>query len=600
MKRTTLVALATACLLAIIASAPLSAQALEPIRYTLRFPAPHTHYVEVEASIPTAGRPDVEVYMATWTPGSYLIREYERNVEAVTAANGATPLAVEKSRKNRWKIATGGARTVTLRYRVYSREMTVRNNWVEAGFAMLNGAPTFLTLPERATRPHDVKVELPAAWKGVQTPLMPVAGAANTFRADDFDTLVDSPIIIGNPVVREFTVDGKKHALVLEGDPSLFDADRAAADVKKIVEAGRNVMGPLPYPHYYFLNMVTESGGGLEHKNSFLGMSGRYTTRTHRSYLGWLGLVAHEYFHNWNVKRLRPLELGPFDYENENYVKMLWVAEGFTDYYGEVLPRRAGLATREEFLDGLSDSIEQVQTTPGRLVTPVNMASYDTWIKQYRPDENTANTSVNYYPKGAVIAFLLDARIRKGSNGQRTLDTGMQWAMQRYSGDKGYTPDQFYQVMSEAAGTDLKGWFAKAAESTEELDYTEALDYFGLRFRPTDTRTARAVIGGGTRNDAGRLVITSVRRGTPAIEAGLNVDDEILAIDEVRVRADGLAARLDQYKPGDKIAVLVARRDKLTRLDVTLGAEPGRAWRLEPSPTATAEQKARLTAWMDQ
>ncbi len=259
-------------------------QALKPIRYTLRFPAPHTHYVEVEASIPTAGRTDVEVYMAMWTPGSYLIREYERNVEAVTAANGTTALAVEKSRKNRWKITTGGA-------------------------------PTFITVTDRAARAHEVKVELPAAWKGVQTPLMPVAGAVNTFRAEDFDTPIDSPIILGNPVVREFTVDGKKHALVLEGDTSLFDADRAAADSKKIVEAGRNVMGPLLYPHY--------------------------------------------------------------------------------------------------------------------------------------------------------------------------------------------TPDRFYQVMSEAAGSDLKGWFAKAAESTDELDYTEALDFYGLRFRPTDTRNARAFIGGGTRNDAG-------------------------------------------------------------------------------------------------
>ncbi len=600
MKRTTLLALATACLLATATSGQLSAQALEPIRYTLRFPAPHTHYVEVEATIPAAGRPEVEVYMATWTPGSYLIREYERNVEAMAASNGANALAVEKTRKNRWKVTTRGARAVTLRYKVYSREMTVRNNWVEAGFAMLNGAPTFVTLVESAARPHEVRVELAATWRGVQTPLMPVATMPDTFRADDFDTLIDSPIIIGNPVVREFTVDGKKHALVLEGDPSLFDADRAAADVKKIVEAGRNVMGPLPYPHYYFLNMVTESGGGLEHKNSFLGMSGRFTTRTHRSYMSWLGLIAHEYFHNWNVKRLRPVELGPFDYENENYVKTLWVAEGFTDYYAEVLPRRAGLATQQEFLDGLSDSIEAVQTTPGRLVTPVDMASFDTWIKQYRPDENTANTSVNYYPKGAVIAFLLDARIRKSSGAARTLDTGMQWAMQRYSGAKGYTPAQFYEVMSEAAGTDLKGWFAQTAESTDELDYTEALDYFGLRFRPTDPRSARAFLGGGTRNDNGRLVITSVRRGTPAIEAGLNVDDEILAIDDVRVRADGLTARLDQYKPGDKVALLVARRDKLTRIDVTLGSEPGRAWRLEVAPNASAEQKARLTAWLGQ
>jgi predicted metalloprotease with PDZ domain len=600
MKRATLAAFACAMALAVTGSEPLGAQALEPIRYTLRFPAPHTHYVEVEASIPTAGRPDVEVYMATWTPGSYLIREYERHVEGVTATAGARALAVEKSRKNRWKITTGGAANVTLRYKVYSREMTVRNNWVEAGFVMINGAPTFLTLVERAARPHEVKVELPASWKGVQTPLMPVAGSANTFRAEDFDTIVDSPIIIGNPVVREFTVDGKKHALVLEGDPSLFDADKAAADVQKIVVAGKNVMGSLPYPHYYFLNMVVEAGGGLEHKNSFLGMTGRFTTRTHRGYMDWLGLIAHEYFHNWNVKRLRPVELGPFDYENENYVKTLWVAEGFTDYYAEILPKRAGIATRDEFLDRLSNSIEQVQVTPGRLVTPVATASYDTWIKQYRPDENTPNMSVNYYSKGAVIAFLLDAKIRKATSGARSLDTGMQWSMQRFSGAKGYTPEQFYQVMGEAAGTDLKGWFAKTAESTDELDYSEALEYYGLRFRPVDTKTARAYIGGGTRNDGGRLVITSVRRGTPAITAGLNVDDEILAIDDVRVRADGLVARMDQYKPGDKVSVLVARRDRLMKIDVTLGPEPGRAWRLEALPTATDEQKAHFSAWAGQ
>ena len=591
--------LAAACLCTVVFTAPrLGAQALDPIRYTLRFPAPHTQYVDVEAAFPTSGRAEIDVYMATWTPGSYLIREYERNVEAVTAAAGTRALNVAKSSKNRWKISTGGAPNVTLRYKVYSREMTVRNNWVEAAFAMLNGAPTFITLVERVARPHEVRVELPEAWKRIETPLEPVSGSANTFRADNFDTLVDSPIIIGNPLVRDFTVDGKKHSIVFEGDTALIDADKTVSDVQKIVVAARNVMGPLQYPHYHFFTLVVEQGGGLEHKNSFMGMGTRFLTRTDGAYKNWLGLIAHEYFHNWNVKRLRPIELGPFDYENENYVKMLWVAEGFTDYYADVLPKRAGIVSKDEFLNTISNQIEQVQTIPGRLVTPVNMASFDTWIKQYRPDENIANMSINYYPKGAVIAFLLDARIRKATNGARSLDTGMQWAMQRYSGEKGYTPDQFYAVMSEAAGTDLKPWFAKTAESTDELDYTEALEYYGLRFRPAPAST-RAFIGGGTRNDGGRLVITSVRRDTPAISAGLNVDDEIIAIDDVRVRADGLTARLDQYKPGDKISVLVARRDRLMKIDVTLGAEPGRAWRLEPLANATAEQTAHLNALMD-
>ena len=238
------------------------------------------------------------------------------------------------------------------------------------------------------------------------------------------------------------------------------------------------------------------------------------------------------------------------------------------------------------------------QPPPGRLVTAVNMASFDTWIKQYRPDENTGNTTIDYYPKGAVIAFLLHAKIRKATNGARTLDEGMRLALQRYSGEKGFTPEQFYQVMSETAGIDLTAFFKHAAESTEELDYTEALDYFGLRFRPVDTANAGAYIGAQTRADGGRLVVSIVPRGTPAFESGLNVGDEILAIDDVRVRADGLATRLEAYRPGDKVELLVGRRDRLTRLDVTLGADPGRRWRLEMRTDATPEQRSRVRAWL--
>jgi predicted metalloprotease with PDZ domain len=575
-----------------------SAQAPEPIRYTLRFPAPHTHYVEVEAVYPTGRRPQVELMMAVWTPGSYLVREYQRHVEHLVASAAGKTLAVVKPVKNRWRIDTGGAPSVTVTYRVYGREMTVRNNWVEAAFAMLNGAPTFITLAERSARAHEVRLELPAAWQGSATPLMPVAGQPHAYRAEDFDTLVDSPIIVGNPVVKTFEVDGKRHHLVLEGDPALFDADRAAADVRKIVEAGQGVMGRLDYPHYFFLNMVVEAGGGLEHKNAFLTMSGRYTTRTRRAYVSWLTLVAHEYFHNWNVKRLRPVELGPFDYETETYTKALWVGEGFTDYYGALLVARAGLSTPNEYLDELSNTIEQVQMRPGRLVQPVDMASFDTWIKHYRPDENTLNTSIDYYSKGASIAFMLDAKIRKATAGAKTLDDALRLAYARYSGATGYTLEQFYAVMSEAAGTNLTPWFTAVVSSVDELDFSEALDYYGLRFTPVDLRAARATLGASTRVDTGRLVVTVVRRGTAAHAAGLNTDDEILALDDVRVRADGLVARMDQYRVGDTVRLLVARRDRLVTLDVTLGAEPGRPWRLQPKPDATAEQRARLAAWL--
>ncbi|MGQ0735953.1 MAG: M61 family metallopeptidase [Acidobacteriota bacterium] len=601
MVRKTALALAITLAAVLAPLSSIDAQTQEPIRYTLRFPAPQTHYVEVDAVFPANGRPDIELFMAVWTPGSYLIREYQRHVEGLTArsANGIA-LAVSKTSKNRWRVATGGAATVRVAYRVYGRERSVRTNWIEQDYAVLNGAPTFISVVGGTTRPIEVRIEPAQGWKVSATALTPGLGA-HAYRAEDFDTLVDSPILLGNAVVRQFQVENKRHYLVLEGDTEFFDADRAIGDLRRIVETAGVIMGGrYDYPHYYFLNVLNEASGGLEHKNSFLVMASRFTTRTPRDYQGWLGLVAHEYFHNWNAKRLRPIELGPyFDYEREVLTKALWIVEGFTDYYAGVILRRAGLATREEYLDELTAQIEAVQSAPGRLVTSVDMASYDTWIKQYRPDENTINTSVNYYPKGAVIAFLLDARIRRATNGARSLDDAMRLAYERYSGPKGFTLDQFYQSMSDSAKTNLRAFFASSVESTEELNYREALDWYGLRFSPTGARSDRAWMGASTRNDGGRLVVTAVRRDTPAIAAGLNVDDEILAIDDIRVRAD-LGTRLERYRPGDRIKLLVGRRDRLLNLELMLGAEPSRPWRLEQDPNATEAQRYRLISWIGQ
>ncbi len=575
-----------------------------PIRYTVSFPAPHTHYVEVAAEVPTGRRPDVELMMAVWTPGSYLVREYERNVEAVvaTGADGRS-LTVSKPEKNHWRIATGGAPTVTVRYRVYSREMSVRTNWVEAGFAMLNGAPTFMTLADRAPRVHEVTILPATGWRRSVTGLPEAAGAAHRYRAADFDTLVDSPIVIGNPAVYEFTVDGKKHFLVNEGEGGIFDGAKAAKDLETLVQTHRKMWGSLPYDKYVFFNMLTlptgSAGGGLEHKNSTILMDWRFATRTRQPYLSWLELASHEYFHVWNVKRLRPVELGPFDYENENHTRSLWIAEGVTDYYADLLVHRAGLSSREEYLTALSSKIEELQTTPGRLVQPVDQASFDAWIKYYRPDENSVNVAISYYTKGAVLGFVLDANIRKATGGVKSLDDVLRAAYEKYSGPKGYTPDEFRAVAEQVAGTSLKAFWDGAVQGTAELDYAGALETFGLRFRPAPAGAGKAYLGAATRNDAGRLVVSQVRRDTPAYAAGINVDDEILAVDEFRVRADRFDNRLEQFKAGDKVSLLVARREQLMRLDVTLGSEPPRQWRLEAAPGATETQNQQLSKWLN-
>ncbi len=570
----------------------------DAIRYAVSFPAPQTHYVEVSAAVPTSGRPQVDLMMAVWTPGSYLVREFSRHVENVTAVDaGGRALAVEKSDKNRWKVTTGGAPTVNVSYRVYGREMSVRTNWIEAGFALLNGAPTFLTLADGTARPHEVVITPAAGWKRSMTGLPEMPGGEHRYRAPDFDTLVDSPILLGNPTVHEFTVDGKKHYLANEGEAGVFDGAGAARDLEAIVREHQRMWGDLPYDKYVFLNLLTEAGGGLEHKNSTVLMASRWATRSRRTYVSWLELASHEFFHVWNVKRLRPVELGPFDYENEVHTRSLWVAEGITDYYADLLVHRAGLTSQEEFLDALSSKIEELQTTPGRGVQSAELASFDAWIKYYRPDENSANTSISYYTKGAVLGFLLDGRIRAVTKGAKSLDDVMRAAYAKFAGTTGYTPDDFQRVTEQVAGTSLASFWESAVRGTGELDYRETLDTLGLRFRPAGG-SGRAWLGITTRNDAGRLLVSQVRRESPGTAAGLNVDDEILAIDDFRVRADRLDNRLEQYKPGDRVTLLVARREQLLRLNLTFGTEPPREWRVEVNPSAPEPARAQLARWL--
>jgi predicted metalloprotease with PDZ domain len=575
---------------------PARADADAAISYTLRFPDAARHYVDVEATYPTAGQPRIELMMAVWTPGSYLVREYARHVEAVEVTDPSGAKAPVKVRKNRWAIETGGAPRVTVRYRVYGREMSVRTNWVEARYALLNGAATFLTLVGGQARPHHVSLVLPQGWTRAMSGL-PEAGGR--FTAADFDTLVDSPIVAGALKVYEFTQSGKPHFLVNVNEGGNWDGARAIGDGPKIVAEHEKMWGSLPYDKYVFINMITEAGGGLEHKNSTVLMTSRWARGTRQSYLGWLDLVSHEFFHVWNVKRLRPAALGPFDYETENYSPSLWVSEGFTSYYGDLLVRRAGLSSDQEYASGLSNQLRALETTAGRLVQPVTQSSYDAWIKQYRPDENSNNTNISYYTKGAVIAAVLDARIRFATNGQKSLDDVMRLAYQRYSGPKGFTEAEFRAVVVEVGGESLRDVLARALDTTQPLEYQPLLDAYGLQFVPADSTATKGWLGIRTRIDAGRLVINEVQRGTPAAEAGLNVDDEIIAIGDYRVRPEQWEARLVQYPPTTKASLLVARRDELVRVEVTFGQEPGNAWRLQPRPNATAAQLATRAAWLN-
>lgn len=612
----------------------------EIIDYTVEFPQRKNHYMEVTAVFPasatvvrgTADRSDThEVMLAVWTPGSYLIREYQRHLEELTASTvpmgdaASAPLEITKVDKNRWQVATGGATHFQIRYRVYGRELSVRTNWIEDAFAFVNGAPTFLTCSDGKPRRHRVRYKLPKEWQHCVTGLPHAPKTRpeeHIFEAVNFDQLVDCPVLLGNLDIHSFEVGGKQHRLVSHGGEGFWDGAKAASDVQKLVEEQTRFWECIPYDNYTFLNAIVESGGGLEHSNSTLMLTSRWTFRNPKRYRGWLGLVSHEFFHTWNVKRLRPVALGPFDYEREQLTESLWIVEGITSYYDDLLQKRAGLLTEKQYLEQLSKGIGTLQVTPGRLVQPLRAASFDAWIKHYRKDENSGNTSISYYTKGAVVGFLLDVMIRRATNDRRSLDDVMRLAYDRYSGERGYTEEQFRAVASEVAGSDLTSWFAHACDSTRELDYTAALDWFGLRFKDPEAQKQDGDAAQSSGDDAdaaasaddetlvpgwiglaskvqdGALIVSSVKRGTPAHTAGLNAGDEVIALDGFRVRASGWGERRKQYAPGQTGSLLISRRGKLLTLTIVFAKEPAKLWQLQVDPDAADSQNSRRATWL--
>lgn len=475
--------------LVLLAALPLPAQHVwavqsgDQVVCTVRFPDLENHVAEIVASFPAKDREVLELLMPVWSPGFYRVEDHAGAVVGLTAsAPEGQQLSVEKTSGNRWSVRTGGAERVVVTYRLRCESSSVTTNQVGPEFAVLNGSATWLAMAESVQQRYELRLKLPPGWNGAATGLEPAGdGDPGHFVAVDFDTLVDSPIMAGNLKTLAFDVDGASHELVLVGDHADWDAEQSVAELETLVSEHQRLWGGLPFSRYVFLCAFRRGGGGLEHANSTLLTASAKSGRSRGSNLSWLEFVSHEYFHAINVKRLRPVELGPFDYERPPRTSGLWIAEGITSYYDGLLLTRSGLATSEEFLAGLSDDIRQLQNSPGRLVQSLEQASLDAWTTSFSGIGGGDDT-ISYYVKGPVVAFLLDARIRQASGGAKTLDDLMRLACHRFSGAKGFTAEDFCLTASEVAGADLKPWFQSSIGSTEELDYSAALDWFGLEF----------------------------------------------------------------------------------------------------------------------
>ena len=556
--------------------------------------------------------------MPVWTPGSYLVREFARHVQDFTATTAAgQPLKWEKINKNTWRIATNGARDWQASYRVYANELSVRTSELNSSHAFWNNANILMYLEGFLKSPSTVRVLAPDVWK-VATGLPAVPGQRNTFRAEDFDVLYDSPFEVSNFKTLVFNVKGIPHRIVIDGEGN-YDPERMRRDVQKIVETQVEMMGgEIPYRDYTFiLHLRANAGGGLEHANStalgyprfgFRIQTGDRATSAsptasgapERDYRGFLSLVSHEFFHLWNVKRIRPDVLGPFDYTQENYTKMLWVAEGVTDYYADLLLRRAGLITESEFLNATARAIQSLQNTPGRMEQTLEESSFDTWIKFYRPDENTINSQVSYYDKGAIVGLLLDLEIRKRSNNAKSLDDVLRYLYTEFfKKNRNYGPVDFQKASELMAGSSLDDFFSKYVRGTGELNYNTALEAAGLRLDTGGGPTEKAYFGADVVQENDRLLVRRVYAGSPAYDQGLNADDQIVAADNARVTTrESFNARIADKKPGDLVHLTIFRFDELSTLIIKLGSLREGTYRIVPLQSQTDAQKRVYKNWL--
>jgi len=538
-----------------------------------------------------------ELKMPVWTPGSYLIREYARHVEDFAANDtSGNALTWQKTNKNTWQIDTKGAKEIVIKYNVYANELTVRTNELNADHAFFNNAALLMFPKDQLNASSTVKVVPFGNWK-VATGLPKVVGQQNAFRAENFDVLYDSPFEVGDFKEISFDVRGKPHRYVVEGEGN-YDLQKIAVDTAKIIEESYKIFGDLPYDDYLFI-LNLRGGGGLEHLNSTALQWNKFGFKPESRYRDFLTLVAHEYFHLWNVKRIKPDALGPFDYENENYTKLLWVAEGGTAYYEGLLMQRAGLMSDKDFLASKATQIQALRSRPGRLETSLETASFDAWIKYYRPDENAINNQISYYDKGEVVNFLLDIEIRKASNGAKSLDDVMRYLYAEFAKkNKNYAPEDFQKIAEMMAGKSLNDFFAKYVRGTQDIDYNSNLSSVGLRLSTGESDNKTAYLGANFRQDGDKLIVTSLPNDTPAYEQGLNANDQIVAVDGIRASQTFLTTYLNEKRPADKIRFTVFRFDELRDIEITLGGRAKPDFKILAVDNPTEEQRRLYQSYM--
>jgi predicted metalloprotease with PDZ domain len=588
---------------------------------------PVTHLFEVRVRVPEPDPEGQRFSLPAWIPGSYLIRDFARNVVALDAEAEGARVHVTKMSKGTW-VAAPASGALVVRAEIYAADWSVRNAFLDARHAFFNGSSLFLRVEGQERARCTVNISpgesaLVARWR-LATAMRRLTGGRfdfGEFEASGYEELIDHPVLMGELALAEFDAAGVEHAIAVCGRQEA-DLNRLVADIREICAAQIGFFGdPPPMDRYVFLVRVNGEGfGGLEHRASCalvcqrndLGPANmREATRDYRQFLG---LVSHEYFHLWNVKRIQPAELASADLGHEAYTRQLWIFEGITSYYDDLFLLRSRRITVGHYLELLGRTLSNVYRTPGRRRQTLEESSFDAWIKFYRPDENTINSQVSYYAKGAMVALALDLEIRLRTRNRVSLDSVMRilWQVHGRAEARPLPERAFEELAAEVSGLDLADFFDRSVRGTVDPPVGVLLGQFGvtLHTRPTESASdpggqpgsrgekPRPWFGLRTRVVQGRVRVAQVLDGGPAQLAGLSADDEIVALRDLRVDAENAEALFDQCEIGKPARVNLFRREELLEMTISPVEAPRDTAYLVLDDNASADQRARRDAWL--
>jgi predicted metalloprotease with PDZ domain len=599
------------------------------IYYSICPAQPETHLFNVQCRIPDPDPLGQSLWLPDWIPGSYLIRDFARNIIKVRASSGGDEISCEKTGKSQW-FCEPVAGELLLEYEVYSYDLSVRGAYLDTMRGFFNSTSVFLAVKGQEEQPCEVHIQAPdseryASWR-VATSMArsqaPELGFGR-YHAANYDELIDHPVELGDFEIAQFEVMGVPHFFVLAGRHQA-DIDRICADLKKVCEThGKLFGGKLPMNRYWFLTLAQgDAYGGLEHRASTALVCKRDdlprpgVATLDKGYRRFLGLCSHEYFHSWNVKRIKPEAFSPYRLDRENYTRQLWVFEGITSYYDDLGLVRSGLIKPEGYLELLAQSITRVMQTPGRFRQSLAESSFDAWTKFYKQDENSPNTMISYYVKGAQVALALDLMIRRSTAGAKSLDDVMAAAWERFGlTGKGMPEGDFEALAEEVSGLDLKSFFDSAIRNIEDLPLGELLESVGVGFnlRPAENATdqggvgprktpppSRVSFGMRTRDEQGRCKVAVVLESGPAQLSGVAAGDELLAVNGLKVTHASLEALRSRLSRDEPVTLHLFRRDELLELKCTPRAAPAEVCDLSLDPAARPEAVRAREHWLGQ